>query len=196
MGKKVLLIADDVEMNRKVIQKFLKSEYDILEAENGIEVLNILNKQKVDVLILDIIMPIMDGLEVLNRMSEVEEYRKIGILVATSTKEKTERTALSLGADDVVSKPYDPIVIKSRLRNIMAMKELKYLTEYTQQGQSSLELNRFYSQMEDFIGRIEKMAKIIYANYENIELVRQVAVNLLEETETAGHTLREREGVE
>lgn len=73
-------------------------------------------------LLLDIIMPEMDGLEVLRYMQRDENLSYIGVLVATSTKEKTERTALSLGADDIVSKPYDPLVIRKRLENILAAK--------------------------------------------------------------------------
>ena len=125
MSKKVLLIADDDEMSRTIIKRFLKNSFDVLEAEDGYQALDIIMEQHVDVLLLDIIMPKRNGLEVLDDLRKDERYNALGILVATSTKEKTEREALSLGADDIVSKPYDPVVIQKRMENIMLMKEAK-----------------------------------------------------------------------
>ncbi|MDD2971639.1 MAG: response regulator, partial [Lachnospiraceae bacterium] len=137
MDKKVLLIADDEEMNRKIISKFLKNSYEILEATNGKMALTMIREQHVDVVILDIIMPEMDGLEVLEHVRARREWDAIGVLVATSTKEQTERTALSLGADDVVSKPYDPLVIRKRLENILAVKELQMQKKLLQNADSN-----------------------------------------------------------
>ena len=62
MDSKILLVADDEDMNRTVIKKFLKSDYEVMEAVNGREVLEILHERHVDVMLLDIIMPEMDGL--------------------------------------------------------------------------------------------------------------------------------------
>lgn len=125
MNKKVMLIADDVEMNVTVIKRFFSKEFDVLVASNGVEVMELLEKNQVDILILDIIMPEKNGIEVLQEMKKHQEYSDIAVFVATSTKEKTERMALEYGADDIVSKPYDPVVIKRRIENIMTKKELQ-----------------------------------------------------------------------
>lgn len=125
MAKKVMMIADDVEMNVTVIKRFFSKDFDVLVASNGLEVMRLLKAQKVDILILDIIMPEMNGIEVLQEMHNHSEYSDIAVFVATSTKEKTERMALEYGADDIVSKPYDPVVIKRRIENIMTKKELQ-----------------------------------------------------------------------
>ena len=138
MSKKILLIADDEEMNRRIIRRFLKSDYEVIEAENGKQTLDMMHDRHVDVLLLDITMPVMDGLEVLETMKKEAELDHVGVLVATSTKEKTERAALSLGADEVVSKPYDPVVIKKRIENILLMKEMK-ARKQQDSGEDSLE---------------------------------------------------------
>ena len=89
------------------------------------EAVDQIGKQLPQLILLDIIMPEMDGLEVLTEMRADAAFNHVGVLVATSTKEKTERTALSLGADDVVSKPYDPVVIRKRIDNIITVKEIR-----------------------------------------------------------------------
>lgn len=124
MSRKTLLVVDDIQMSRTVISKFLRDEFDIFEAENGQQALDIIAARQIDAMMLDIIMPGMDGLEVLKAIRENRAHDRMGILVATSTKEKTERTALALGADDIVSKPYDPVVIRKRLSNILTVKDM------------------------------------------------------------------------
>ena len=125
MEKKVLLIADDTELNRSIIKNDFSDEYEIFEAEYGQETLDVLNAVQVDAMILDIVMPKMDGLEVLRRVRSNPSFDNMVILVATAMKEKNEAIALEIGADDVLSRPCEPSVIKNRLENLLAKKELE-----------------------------------------------------------------------
>ncbi len=125
MEKKVLLIADDTELNRSIIKTNFNEEYEIFEAKDGQETLDVLNAVQVDAMILDIVMPKMDGLEVLRRVRSDPAYDNMVVLVATATKEKNEAIALEIGADDVLSRPCEPSVIKNRLENLLAKKELE-----------------------------------------------------------------------
>ena len=125
MEKKVLLIADDTELNRSIIKNDFSDEYEIFEAKDGQETLDVLNAVQVDAMILDIVMPKMDGLEVLRRVRSNPSFDNMVILVATATKEKNEAIALEIGADDVLSRPCEPSVIKNRLENLLAKKELE-----------------------------------------------------------------------
>lgn len=186
MDKKVLLIADDEEMNRRIIRKFLKDSYEVIEAEDGEAALEVLNSRPVDVLLLDIIMPKMDGLEVLRQMREQPKLDHVGVLVATSTKEKTERSALSIGADDVVSKPYDPLVIKKRLENILAVKEVNNQKELLQnkeyeellRAREKSIITQLEEQLTHASEQLVKKADIIQANIENTELVTEVVKDI------------------
>lgn len=168
MSKKVLLIADDEEMNRRIIKKFMKDSFEVLEAADGIAAMNLLRTTPVDALLLDIIMPSMDGLEVLKQMQEEQLSDHIGILVATSTKEKTERAALSLGADDVVSKPYDPLVIKKRLENILVVKA------NTSQKQGQIEPADIEN-IRESLKKISQYADMIVQNRDNASLIAGIA---------------------
>lgn len=187
MEKRVLLIADDEEMNRKIISKFLKNSFEVLEADNGKTALEILNSRHVDALLLDIIMPELDGLEVLKEMKVKKELDRVGVLVATSTKEKTERTALSLGADDVVSKPYDPLIIKKRLENILMIKEIDAQKELLQNAEfdSALgnRLHKIETQAAGIITHIQKCADIIDGNKDNFKLVEEIIAEIKSESD-------------
>ena len=186
MEKKVLLIADDVEMNRAVIKQFLKSRFEIIEAKDGKETMDILQSRDIDALLLDIIMPEMDGLQILEILNEDEKYKKMGILVATSTREKTERKALSLGADDVVSKPYDPIVIQKRLDNILAMKESQkernLLHDKNIDDVIKKHIDEVYKTIENSTDKLHKIAEIINKNKDNPKLLSEMVSDIHKET--------------
>lgn len=182
MDKKILLVADDDEMNRRIVKKFLKGSYEVIEAADGREAWNTVCSTHVDAMLLDIIMPQMDGLEVLGLIREQRRYDHIGILVATSTKEKTERAALSAGADDVVAKPYDPLVIEKRLSNILAMKEISHQRELLKDGnyEALLEdsLKSLSAQADEISTKIQKYTAIINANKDNFKLVAEITAEI------------------
>ncbi len=187
MGSKVLLIADDDDMNRFVIKKFLKNDYEIIEAVNGRSALDILHTRHVDVVLLDIIMPEVDGLEVLEQMKKEPELDKVGVLVATSTKEKTERAALAVGADDIVSKPYDPVVIKKRLANILMVKEICAQREHLRSNDiDSYVADRhreFVIKIDAKADKIIKSAEIIMSNKSNGKLIEELTDEIVREAE-------------
>lgn len=185
MSKKVLLVADDDSMNRKIISKFLKDSYDIIEAADGKEAWELINSTHVDVILLDIIMPEMDGLEVLGRLRQKKEFDRIGVLVATSTKERTERAALSDGADDIVAKPYDPLVIEKRLNNILAVKKINQKDELLNDNKFDDLLNNHIAEIreeaEGISRRIQKYIEIINSNKDNYKLVAEITAEISNE---------------
>lgn len=182
MEKQVLLVADDDEMNRMLISKFLRNEYEILEAVDGQQAMDIIHERHVDALLLDIIMPKLDGLEVLKLIKADENLEHIGILVATSTKEKTERTALSLGADDIVSKPYDPIVIRKRIENILTVKYIRQQKEDLQSNKlDRIIVNRDVTEEKEaelHYQRLRDVVSIINANISNQKLIGELTAEI------------------
>lgn len=117
--KLVMLIADDVDVNRASLKAMFEREYQIVEATDGEKALNIMEHQKIDVVILDINMPIMDGEAVLSRMKADSELRDIPIIIKTSMDENKEVRMLEMGADDFIFSPCEPGVIVSRVTIIM-----------------------------------------------------------------------------
>ncbi|MEG2518379.1 MAG: EAL domain-containing protein [Oscillospiraceae bacterium] len=136
---KTILVVDDNLVNRAILSKILSGKYKVLEAENGQAALELLSRRKNEIaaLMLDLVMPVMDGYEVLERIKVNDRLGNLPIIVTTgSNNNEDERKALSLGAWDFVSKPYDAQIIMFRLENaiersqLSALKELKYLSEY------------------------------------------------------------------
>lgn len=134
-AKKNILIADDSVVNRRILSKILKNDYNLIEAENGEIALSILheNYNSISVILLDIVMPILDGYEVLRQMREDEFLSKIPVIVASGqSTEDAEVKALSLGANDYVLKPYKPEIIRHRIANTIYLKETSALINSVQ----------------------------------------------------------------
>ncbi len=123
---KNILVVDDNAINRKILQKILCTDYNIIEAENGQVALSILreNHENIAVVLLDIVMPVLDGYEVLKQMHADAFLSKIPAIVTSGqSTEDAEVKALSLGANDYILKPYKPEIIKRRIANTIYLKE-------------------------------------------------------------------------
>ena len=120
MAKPVMLIVDDVEMNRAMLTAYFDDEYTILEAGDGDEGLRIIEEQPVDIVLLDLVMPSLNGYEVLSRIKSSERYAALPVIVMTAyTDGQSEVLAMEMGADDYIQKPYNPTVVQCRVRNVM-----------------------------------------------------------------------------
>lgn len=141
MVKDRILVVDDAKIDRITLRKILNEDYEILEAENGRQALDILDAQTeeetIAAVLLDLVMPELSGYQFMQEYQKIETYRRIPVIVATVEGDTvTERECLELGAWDFVSKPYDPMVIRFRVRNAIERsqqqlsKELKYRADY------------------------------------------------------------------
>lgn len=121
-----MLIADDVEVNRASLQAIFEDEYEIAEAEDGNAAIHELQNRKIDIVILDLCMPGVDGAGVLKWMRSQSEYSQIPVIVKTAIDENTEGVMLESGADDFIFSPCNPAIIKKRVKNIAQ----KYILEH------------------------------------------------------------------
>ena len=112
--RKRILIVDDDAMNLKRTQMILKKEYNVLLAESGNEALLKLRNEKIDLILLDIAMPVMDGLETFKRMKEASIDIPV-IFLTSSGYEEDVRTAISLGAVNYLKKPFFPDELLKRV---------------------------------------------------------------------------------
>ena len=119
--KQKILIVDDVEMNRAILRLTLKADYDILEASNGLEAFELLEKDKeIALIITDIQMPRMDGIEFITKLRAQEEYQNVAVIANTQYGDiSQEKELLALGVDDFVYKAASPAVIQTRVKNVL-----------------------------------------------------------------------------
>lgn len=117
-----MLIVDDSKMNREVLRLQFMDSFDIIEAVDGADALRIIEERgrSIDIVLLDLIMPEMDGLEVLRRRADMEGFREIPVVVITvSNATEDQLQAFELGASDYICKPFIPEMIKPRISNVL-----------------------------------------------------------------------------
>ena len=125
----LVLVVDDQEINRDVLEMILEENYDLLFASNGREALDkiVEYRDRLSVVLLDLIMPEMDGFEVLTRMRNDEFLNRIPVIVLTAEK-SAELRALQMGAADFITKPFDMHeVILARVGRIIELSEGRQL---------------------------------------------------------------------
>lgn len=141
--KPLLLIADDAEMNRMILREMLGDEYEVIEAENGLEAVKLLQEhgKEISLVLLDIIMPVMSGFDVLSHMVSTDLIDDVPvIMISSENSEDAVLRAYELGASDFISRPFDARVVRQRVSNIMRL--------YTRQRRLSALLSRQYYERE------------------------------------------------
>src|SRR6266581_3962147 len=116
-AKRILLAEDEVALRDFVSRNLRARGFDVLEASNGLEAMALWERENPDLLILDIMMPRMDGLEVCKR---VREHSGVPIIVLTALDAESDKvTALDLGADDYLTKPFGVEELLARVRAVL-----------------------------------------------------------------------------
>lgn len=152
--KHLILIVDDEPVNREILRMILEEEYEPLTAADGETALSIIreNSEKLSLVLLDLLMPGMHGLEVLQKLQEDPAVKHIPVIVLTADQQ-AEVESLRAGAVDFLSKPYpDREVILARVRRTIEMTEDRELIEFTERDRLTGLLNReyFYRYAEQF----------------------------------------------
>ena len=135
MYKPHILITDDSEMNRAILAEMLGDKYHIIEAENGRAAIDIIEKNKdIDLLLLDINMPEVDGFTVLQTMNEKHWIDKIPVvMISSESSVSIVEKAYDLGATDYISRPFDMAIVRRRVENTIMLyikqKRLQYMVE-------------------------------------------------------------------
>ena len=128
--KATLLIVDDEPINISIIAKLFHLEYEILAATSGQEALEIAARCSPDLILLDVVMPVMDGYEVCRRLRESNVTNKIPLIFITAKRETGEEEyGLKQGAIDYITKPFELSIVRARVRNHMNLKHKTDLLE-------------------------------------------------------------------
>jgi DNA-binding response OmpR family regulator len=144
MSEKIL-VADDEQEIRNLLDHFLKGQgYEVVLASDGNQALKLAAEENPQVIILDIKMPGLDGLEVCKRLKEKEQTKLIPVIVITGFADN-KMAALNIGADDFVNKPFDMAEISSRVKSAL---RIRHLTD---------ELERAVAYIEELQKDLEKM---------------------------------------
>lgn len=124
--KRTVLVVDDAEINRDMLELQLQDEFAILKAANGQEALDILKQRysEISLMLLDLMMPVMTGEELLQRVQGDPLLSSVPIVVMTSEDStENESRCLELGASDFIRKPFDPFILHHRVRGLIRLHE-------------------------------------------------------------------------
>ena len=153
----LVLIVDDQEINRDVLGMILEDYYEILYAENGREAMELIEayRDKLSVVLLDLIMPEMNGFEVLTRVRNDEFLNNLPIIVLTAER-NAELRALQMGAADFITKPFDMHeVILARVSRIIELSEGRQLISSAEHDQLTMLYSRNF--FFEYANRIHKL---------------------------------------
>lgn len=161
-GKRLLIIEDNADI-RQYIGSLFEGEFAIEEAGNGEEGIRAAHEQTPDLIICDIMMPVKDGLDCCRELKESPQTASIPILMLTAKSEDSDVIqALGIGADDYMMKPFNPEMLKSRVRNLIRQRErLKRLYAGTLRLKTE-EKKDEKEEAEDYF--IQQVIQIIEAN--------------------------------
>ena len=180
-----ILIVDDSQINRDILHEMLKDSYDILETVDGKEAMNIIEAQKNDIsaILLDLIMPVMDGFQVLEELNESKLIDKIPVLIISGENStQNEEKCFELGVADFIGKPFNARLVKKRVQNISEHYAYRNKLEEKVEEQTNV-LRKAYqtlkSQSEQLKRRNQDIIQILgtvveYRNLESGEHVKRV----------------------
>lgn len=184
-----LLIVDDEEINRAILANLFEKEYRILEAADGAQALEVLQAEEgqISALLLDVIMPRMDGMAVLRRLHETGRTDQIPVfLITADSADSTMRQAYDLGVMDIIFKPVIPYVVHRRVNSIVELFRARRRLGATVEKQRS-ELLRQTQQLAALsMGMVESLATAIEfrsdESGQHVRRIRDITCHLLRHT--------------
>jgi DNA-binding response OmpR family regulator len=132
--KPVILVVDDQFQNIELLEAYLAPQgYEIIKAASGQEALDKLSSNQIDLVLLDVMMPGMSGIEVLHKLRVDEKTKAIPVVMVTVLKETEDKVkALEAGCDDFISKPFDKVELLARVKSILKISY--YLRQLDERG--------------------------------------------------------------
>ncbi len=158
-----LLVVDDIELNRLILTDMFQDQYEVLGAENGKVALDYLNEygEEIAVVLLDLVMPVLDGFAVLQRMNESQQIQTIPVVMITGENDDDKMlTGYQLGVSDLVNKPFNPDIVYRRVKNVVDL----------------------YSHKRDMLRELAKQKEMLEKQAERLRQANQFVIDALSTT--------------
>jgi len=154
--QKKLLVVDDIPINRLILADLFQEEYEVLEAENGQQALELIlqYREQIAIVLLDIVMPVMDGFQVLEQMAKMDLIQTIPVIMITGESDD-EKTLMgyALGVSDIISKPFNPKIVSRRVNNVVKL--------YSHRQELERELQKQKEMLEQQARRIHQSSQFV-----------------------------------
>lgn len=156
MEKETILIVDDEKEIRELIEIYLRNEgYQVLKAGTGLEALELVGKQKIDLIILDVMMPVVNGIDACIKIRE--QHNTPIIMLSAKVEDIDKILGLSVGADDYLTKPFNPLEliarVKAQLRRFTKLNTAYTSNKILEEGdlRMNLETGKVYKKQEEIL---------------------------------------------
>lgn len=165
--RKVILSVEDNEEFQNFMASQLKTDYQVLKVQNGEEALALLTRQTVDLIISDVMMPVMDGLTLCREIKENIRYSHIPVVLLTAkTGLQSQLDGLKIGADEYIAKPYSIDFLRARIENLLNNRK-KIRESYKHSPESTVEVIAHSKADEDFLN---KLVDSIHGRLDEVDL--------------------------
>lgn len=163
-----ILVVDDEPLNVELMEIYLSSDYEIISAYGGLECLEKVATEDVDLILLDIMMPDVSGFEVCEQLKADPRYQFIPVIMVTALSGKDDKIrSIDAGADDFLSKPVDRLELATRVRSLLRIRQLNdRLVQQRDQAQNYLD--------------VAGVTLVVVDKSQNITLINKKAVRSLE----------------
>jgi adenylate cyclase len=172
-----ILVVDDNSTNRDILaRRLIKLGYGVSTAVHGREALEFLAEQRFDLVLLDIMMPIMNGYQVLDRMKSDAVLRNIPVIVLSASDEMQSAVrSIQRGAEDYLAKPFDPVLLKARIRSSLQKKfwrdqEEIYRRQIEEEKRRSDELLHVILP-EEIVTELKQTQQVVPRRYDNVAVM-------------------------
>ena len=164
-SKKLMLIVDDSKTNRAILHSIFEKDYELTEASDGLEASTLLKQKNFSVIILDLNMPNMDGFQLLDMLNADPKLKNIPVIINTQFgQEENELKALSKGASDFISKPYNIEIVRHRVNNVIMTTELAQQMINTEAEKRTLEKLHHLAETDSLTGVYSEQGFCHYAD--------------------------------
>lgn len=175
IDKPVLLITEDHPEMRAFIAQTLAPYFDIRQAENGKVALEVLNSERIDIVISDVMMPVMDGFELLEAIKKDEALHQVSLIMLTARADHDDKLyALTLGIDDYLTKPFNASEFLARIKNILEnrIKIIRELNGVNQKEDMAVLIKRY-----QLAEREVEILKLLAKRYSNPQIAEALFIS-------------------
>lgn len=174
-AKHKILIVDDAETNVNVIRDYLSEDYDVISASNGNDALELVKTEKPDLILLDVIMPVLNGFQVCKIIKHDYKMDFIPVVMLTALKSKEDHhKGIDVGADDFLKKPVGQFELEKKIKSLLRIKD--------QHDSLLRDLNKAYDYL-DYVGVLiavlDKDYKLVHVNKKGAELLGYKRKNII-----------------